>query len=86
MATRTKEQLEDQFVYAVACVMQHYGPGLSQEGLQEVREFAKKMNLHTDSTFNVDREEGDKFLDFHERIIWPEQWWRIELEEIRGEE
>ena len=75
MADRTEEQVLDEVVYAVACVAQHYGPGLSEIGLQEMRKLLESFNFHTDASFRVDVQEDDEDpVDFRSRIIWPHGW------------
>jgi hypothetical protein len=74
MAERTTDQILDEAVYAVACVAHHYGPGLNEEGLRYTRELLSKLYLFMDAEFRCDMEETDEFVDFHNRIIWPEGW------------
>lgn len=85
MAERTRDQILDEAVHTVACVAHHYGPGFSETGLQEVRKLLSEMPWDTDSTFRVDCQEDDPFIDFHQRIIWPEGWDKLELEETHGQ-
>lgn len=59
---RTDEEILDQMVYAVACVLRHYGPGYLAEGLKAVRESLKDHKTHCDTCFTVDFEEP---ADFH---------------------
>lgn len=85
MTERTRNQILNQAVYAVACVARHYGPGFNDNGLQEVRELLSEMPWDTDSSFRVDRQEDDPFIDFHQRIIWPEDWDKLEIEQTTKE-
>lgn len=55
---RTKDEILDQLVYAVACVARHYGPGLSAEGLADIRQKLSLDNWWCDSTWRVDTLEG----------------------------
>lgn len=82
MADRTKDQILDQVVYAVQCVAVHYGPAFSADGLQELRKILGEFSdWRTDSTFRVDVLDDDEFVDFHQRIIWPDGWWKRDFEE-----
>ncbi len=74
---RTKEQILEEAVYAVACVAHHYGTAFNEEGLQEIRNLLSKVDFHTDTTYRIDVFEDDKFVDFHNRIIWPYGWEKI---------
>ena len=74
MADRTQDQVLDEAVYAMACVSEHYGPGLSKIGLQEMRKLLKSFNFHTDACFRIDVSEDDEHVDFRLRIIWPHGW------------
>jgi len=78
MAERTKEQILEEAVYAVACVVQHYGPELNEEGLDEVRELLSNIDFSTDATYRVDVNECSQYADFHKRIIWPKDWDKLE--------
>jgi hypothetical protein len=79
MAERTTDQILDQAVYAVQCVSRHYGPEFNAEGLRTVRELLSQLPWFTDSCFRVDCHEDDPFIDFHQRIIWPDGWDKIEF-------
>lgn len=79
MAERTRDQILDQAVHAVACVARHYGPGFNENGLLLIRERLSEMPWHTDSCFRVDRQEDESFIDFHQRIIWPEGWDKLDF-------
>lgn len=85
MADRTPEQVLDEVVYAMACVAQHYGPGLSKIGLQEMRKLLKSFNFHTDASFRVDVQEDEKHVDFRSRIIWPHGWDVIDYDNVIAE-
>lgn len=74
MAERTHDQILDEMVHAVACVAQHYGPGLNESGLKMIRDSLNCLNWHTDSCFRVDCYEDDPYIDFHQRILWPDGW------------
>jgi hypothetical protein len=54
---RTKDEILDQLVYAVNCVARHYGPGLSAEGLKDIRDKFAEDNWWCDSTWRVDTED-----------------------------
>lgn len=90
MADRTQEQVLNEVVYAVACAAQHYGPGLSEIGLREVRKLLEDFNFHTDASFRVDVSEDENHVDFRSRIIWPDGWDVIDynnvIEESKSDE
>ena len=88
VADRTKEQILNQAIYAVACVARHYGGGFSAEGLQDVRRLLSKMPWGTDSGYRVDVSDEDQFADFEPRIIHPLDWWKLDFSEVvaRSEE
>lgn len=71
MADRTPEQILDEAVYAVTCVHDHYGPGLNEHGLRELRKLLATHKYFCDSGFICDVYEDDPHVDFHTRIIWP---------------
>jgi hypothetical protein len=79
MPTRTHAQILDEIVYAVACAAEHYGPGLSEDGLADLRALFNKWGFWTDTSFRVDRCEDEPYIDFHERIIWPDGWDKLEF-------
>lgn len=82
MAERTKEQILDQAVYALALVKCHYGPRWNEIGLKEIRELLSQFSLwDTDSCYRVDCYEDDTYIDFEQRIIMPPQWNLPTLEE-----
>ena len=85
MAERTEEQILDEAVYAVACVARHYGPGFNERGLAHVRELLSQVNFSTDSCFRVDVYEDDEFVDFHQRIVWPEDWDSFTIKDMKVE-
>ena len=72
MAERTHDQILDEMVHAVACVAWHYGPGLNESGLKEIRDCLNLQN--TDACYSVDCREDDPYVDFHQRIIWLDDW------------
>ena len=78
MSKRTKDQVLDEAVHAAACVAHHYGGGFSAIGLAKLRELLSELPWGTDSSFLVDVYPGDKYEDFHERIIWPAGWDKVE--------
>lgn len=79
MAKRSSEQVIDEIMYAIQCAVYHYGPELSEEGMTELRKaLTKQIGGRTDATFAL-REEDERFIDFHERIIWPAGWTKIEI-------
>jgi len=77
MAERTHDQILDEMVHAAACVARHYGPALNEEGLQMLRHHLNFGNWSTDC-FRVDCRESDPYIDFHQRIIWPDGWDRFD--------
>jgi hypothetical protein len=68
---RTKEEILDQAVYAVARVVNHYGPALNAEGLQHLRYLLSDIDYWCDSTWRVDVLEGgeDGNPDFHPSVL-----------------
>ena len=74
MAERTKEQILDQAVYALALVKCHYGPRWNENGLREVRELLSKLIWQTDACYTVYCYEDDPYIDFEQRIIKPKDW------------
>ena len=74
MAERTHDQILDEIVHAVACLAGHYGPGLNERGLKAVRASLDQHLWFTDACFHVDCREDDPYIDFHQRIIWPDGW------------
>lgn len=82
MATRSKEQILDEVIYAINCVSYHYGPCFNQEGLKDLREKLKDIDFWADAEY-MGRYEDEDFIDFHERIIWPENWVKINIKEIK---
>jgi hypothetical protein len=68
---RSHQEIVNELVYAVQRVVRHYGPGLNEDGLLEVREFMDKRlgPWWCDATWRciIDGEEKD----FHEIIPIP---------------
>ena len=78
MAERSEDQILDQVVYAVLCAYQHYGPGFSEEGKIELRELLSKFTVWSmDASYKCDVCEDDPYVDFSNRIIWPDGWKKI---------
>jgi hypothetical protein len=73
MIDRTHDEILDEMVHAVACVVSHYGPNLNAAGLAWVRE-RLDFCWYTDASFRLDMEEDDPYIDFHQRITWPDGW------------
>lgn len=86
MAERTHEQILDEVVHAVACVARHYGPGLNEAGLKEVRDNLNTIPWFTDACFIVDCREDDPYIDFHQRIFWPDGWDQFDILQTGREE
>ncbi len=90
MAERTSEQILDEVVYAVQCVTVHYGPGFNEDGLRELRKVLNEFHTWwTDGEYTSGMLENDEHEDFHQRIIWPEDWRKENFNEVvkesRGE-
>lgn len=77
---RTRDEILDQAVYTVACVAHHYGPGYSDDGLQVLRESLDRLIFCTDVSFR-ERYDHEPYIDFVSRIIWPEDWDKLDFEE-----
>ena len=73
MAERTHDQILDEMVHAVACVARHYGDKLNESDLKLIRD-RLNLNWYTDAGFSTDCRESDFYIDFHQRIIWPDGW------------
>lgn len=90
MAHRTKEQILDQAVYALQCVSCHYGSAFNEDGLQELRSLLAKMPWYVDSGYICDVYEDDPNADFASRIIWPNDWIKLDFNGVasasRGEQ
>ncbi len=72
---RSKEEILDQMVWAVACVARHYGPGLSASGLRGLRqELASSGPYWCDGEWRSDVLEGGKDgnPDFCPAILKPD--------------
>jgi hypothetical protein len=74
MADRTSDQILDQAVYALACIHDHYGPGLNENGLRELRKLLSNDKYFCDSSYICDVYEDDPYVDFASRILWPKEW------------
>lgn len=74
---RTHDEIVDEVVYAAACVIYHYGPGLSDEGLVALRHGIEAAcgRLWCDSSWRVDTPdgEGEDSPDFHVRMLSKER-------------
>jgi hypothetical protein len=77
---RTEDQIIDQLVYAVACAASHYGPRLNKDGIASVRAAMRKLRpWWCDATFTCDMLEDDAHIDFDKRILWPDNWRKLEF-------
>ena len=76
MTERTQDQILDEMVHAVACVARHYGDRLRESDLKLIRD-RLDLNWYTDAGFSGDCRESDRYIDFHQRIIWPDGWDRL---------
>lgn len=47
-----------------------------------MRGLISQFSWHTDSCYRVDCYEDDPYIDFHQRIITPEQWSPHSFEEV----
>jgi hypothetical protein len=81
MADRTKDQILDQAVYAIASLHRHYGPGLTAEGLQHVRKLLSEIGFCTDSCYRVDVYDDDPLADFYQRIVQPGGWDNLDYDD-----
>lgn len=65
--TRTKDEILDQLIYAIACVARHYGPGLSADGLKHYRDLLARDDWWCDATWTCDvlEDEEEPNPDFH---------------------
>lgn len=80
MPERSKEQILDQVVFAVAEVVRHYGPGFSGDGLRSARHLLSFLSLRTDQGYR-EREEGHVFADFRNRIAPLKDWDTCDFDE-----
>jgi hypothetical protein len=71
---RTREQILEEAVRAVQAVAYHYGPGFNEDGIRYLRKALGEFPWFTDSCYSVDVHEDDEYVDFSDRIIWPEGW------------
>lgn len=89
MVERTQDQLIDQMTYALACVYQHYGPGLNSDGLKDLRlemtQLFSKNKLFLDASYRTDVNENDPYVDFDQRILKPNGWYNISFDEFKQE-
>ena len=80
---KTSEEILNEVVFAVACVARHYGSGLSETGLQDLRKLLNGfIKWTTDTCYRCDVYEEDEYVDFHERIIVPKDWDDLNFQEI----
>lgn len=79
---RSKDEILDQLVYAVAAVARHYGPGLSTEGLRDIRKKLDEDDWWCDARWRVDVLEGgdDGNPDFCPSVI-PNDYYGLDFEE-----
>jgi hypothetical protein len=86
MSNRNTDQLMDELVYAVACVVNHYGPMFNESGLEWLRKTLEPLRHHLwcDACYTVDVYPGDEYEDFHQRIIWPPGWDTISFSETQA--
>lgn len=82
---KTREDILKECVYAVACCVDHYDTGLSEDGFKAVYEALDKALpvLGTSQCYRermsvASPEYPADYPEFRDRIIWPADWWVTE--------